>query len=178
MAVVFDVSKSLYSLRDQPATSLAEDLRRTAAGQLGEYGVEGARAVADAIEQALVGATDDPIPLVGEEAEAVFYMLDVGFNRPTRRRPRSARSTGRSASCTRSGPARGSVVRRRVMPRVRSSTLMPGTDSVMAAPAENHLRVPSEASPEPWTPPDVGTASATSSRPRAERVAGGCLRRA
>jgi hypothetical protein len=80
MAVVFDVSMSLYSLRDQPATSLAEDLRRTAAGQLGEYGVEGARAVADAIEQALVGATDDPIPLVGEEAEAVFYMLDVGSN--------------------------------------------------------------------------------------------------
>jgi hypothetical protein len=81
MAVVFDVSKSLYSLRDQPATSLAEDLRRTAAGQLGEYGVEGARAVADAIEQALVGATDDPIPLAGEEAEAVFYMLDVGSSR-------------------------------------------------------------------------------------------------
>jgi hypothetical protein len=80
MAVVFDVSKSLYSLRDQPATSLAENLRRTAAGQLGEYGVEGARAVADAIEQALVGATDDPIPLGGDEAEAVFYMLDVGFS--------------------------------------------------------------------------------------------------
>ena len=77
MAVVFDVSKSLYSLRDQPATILAEDLRRTAAGQLGKYGVEGARAVADAIEQALVGATDDPIPLTGDEAEAVFYMLDV-----------------------------------------------------------------------------------------------------
>jgi hypothetical protein len=81
MAVVFDVSKSLYSLRDQPATSLAEDLRRTAAGQLGKYGVEGARAVADAIEQALVGATDDPIPLAGDEAEAVFYKLNVGFNR-------------------------------------------------------------------------------------------------
>jgi hypothetical protein len=80
MAVVFDVSKSLYSLRDQPATILAEDLRRTAAGQLGKYGVEGARAVADAIEQALVGATDDPIPLTGDEAEAVFYMLDVGFS--------------------------------------------------------------------------------------------------
>lgn len=80
MAVVFEVSKSLYSLRDQPATSLAEDLRRTAAGQLGKSGVEGARAVADAIEQALVGATDDPIPLDGDEAEAVFYMLDVGFS--------------------------------------------------------------------------------------------------
>lgn len=80
MAVVFDVSKSLYSLRDQPATSLAEDLRRTAAGQLGKYGVEGARAVADAIEEALVGATDDPIPLAGDEAEAVFYMLNVGIN--------------------------------------------------------------------------------------------------
>jgi len=81
MAVVFDVSKSLYSLRDQPATVLAEDLRRRAAGQLGKYGVGGARAVADAIEQALVGATDDPIPLAGDEAEAVFYMLSVGFNR-------------------------------------------------------------------------------------------------
>jgi hypothetical protein len=80
MAVVFDVSKSLYSLRDQPATILAEDLRRTAAGQLGKYGVEGARAVADAIEQTLVGATDDPIPLAGDEAEAVFYMLDAGFS--------------------------------------------------------------------------------------------------
>lgn len=80
MTVVFDVSKSLYSLRDQPATILAEDLRRTAAGQLGKYGVEGARAVADAIEQALVGATDDPIRLAGDEAEAVFYVLDVGFS--------------------------------------------------------------------------------------------------
>lgn len=80
MAVVFDVSKSLYSLRDQPATSLAEDLRRTAAGQLGKDGVEGARAVADAIEQALVGATDNPIPLTGDEAEAVFYKLNVGFS--------------------------------------------------------------------------------------------------
>ena len=80
MAVVFDVSKSLYSLRDQPATILAEDLRRTAAGQLGKDGVEGARAIADAIGQALVGATGDPIPLAGDEAEAVFYMLNVGFN--------------------------------------------------------------------------------------------------
>jgi len=37
--------------------------------------------VADAIEQALVGATDDPIPRAGDEAEAVFYVLNVGFNR-------------------------------------------------------------------------------------------------
>ena len=101
MAVVFDVSKSLfskslYSLRDQPATILAEDLRRTAAGQLGKSGVEGARAVADAIEQALVGATGDPIPLAGDEAEAVFYVLNVGFN-PTDR----AQTEERALACPR-----------------------------------------------------------------------------
>jgi hypothetical protein len=76
VAIVFSVSGRLCPLREEAATVLAEELRRRAAGQLGSEGVEGARAVADAIEQALVGARDEPIPLAGDAAEAVFHVLD------------------------------------------------------------------------------------------------------
>jgi hypothetical protein len=81
VTVRFEISGRLYGLEEGRATILAEELRRKAAGQLGEYGVEGAREVADAIEQVLVGASSAPIVLnEGETASAVFYLLDVGLD--------------------------------------------------------------------------------------------------
>ena len=56
---------------------LAENLRRKAAGQLGTEGVEGARALADAIEDVLVGRSADVIPVEGLALEAAYCMLDV-----------------------------------------------------------------------------------------------------
>jgi hypothetical protein len=75
--VLFEVTERVYPLQAAAATILGEDLRRRAAGQLGEHGVEGARAVADAIESVLVGENEKRIVLAGDEAEAVFYGLDV-----------------------------------------------------------------------------------------------------
>jgi hypothetical protein len=74
--VVFDVSGKLYPLDEQAATVTGENLRRKAAGQLGDEGVEGARDVADEIERVLVGASSEPIQLARERAVAVFYVLN------------------------------------------------------------------------------------------------------
>jgi hypothetical protein len=75
--VVFDVSGTLYPLDEQAATVTGESLRRKAAGQLGDEGVEGARDVADEIERVLVGMSSEPIQLARERADAVFYVLNV-----------------------------------------------------------------------------------------------------
>jgi hypothetical protein len=75
--VVFDVSGKLYPLDEQAATVTGESLRRKAAGQLGDEGVEGARDVADEIERVLVGTSSEPIQLARERADAVFYVLNV-----------------------------------------------------------------------------------------------------
>jgi hypothetical protein len=75
--VVFDVSGKLYPLDEQAATVTGENLRRKAAGQLGDEGVEGARDVADEIERVLVGTSSEPIQLARERADAVFYVLNV-----------------------------------------------------------------------------------------------------
>jgi hypothetical protein len=77
MNVVFDVSGKLYPLDEQAATATGENLRRKAAGQLGDEGVEGARDVADEIERVLVGTSSEPIRLARERADAVFYVLNV-----------------------------------------------------------------------------------------------------
>jgi hypothetical protein len=78
--VLFEVTERLYPLRWPAATILGEGLRRRGAGQLGEHGVAGARAVADAIERVLVGESEQRIVLAGDEAEAVFYALDVSLD--------------------------------------------------------------------------------------------------
>jgi hypothetical protein len=78
--VLFEVTERLYPLRWPAATILGEDLRRRAAGQFGEHGVEGARAIADAIERVLVGESETRIVLAGDGAEAVFYALDVSLD--------------------------------------------------------------------------------------------------
>lgn len=76
--VIFEVSGKLYPLNEPAATVTGENLRRKAAGQLGDEGVEGAREVADEIELVLVGTSSEPIRLARERADAVFYVLNVG----------------------------------------------------------------------------------------------------
>jgi hypothetical protein len=77
--VVFDVAGRLFPLPEPQATILAEELLRKAAGAFGEtYGMAGARGVAGEIERRLTYETPEPIPLEGEAAEAVFYMLNIG----------------------------------------------------------------------------------------------------
>jgi hypothetical protein len=68
--VIFEVSGKLYPLNEPAATVTGENLRRKAAGQLGEEGVEGAREVADEIELVLVGTSSEPIRLARERADA------------------------------------------------------------------------------------------------------------
>ena len=75
--VIFEVSGKLYPLNEPAATVTGENLRRKAAGQLGDEGVEGAREVADEIELVLVGTSSEPIRLARERADAVFYVLNV-----------------------------------------------------------------------------------------------------
>jgi hypothetical protein len=68
---MFEVSDKLYPLNEPAATVTGENLRRKAAGQLGDEGVEGAREVADEIELVLVGTNSEPIRLARERADAV-----------------------------------------------------------------------------------------------------------
>ena len=77
MDVVFEVASQRYPLEEQAATLMAESLRVKAAHEPGAEGTIGARAVADAIERRLIEDTADPIPLGGDEAEAVFYALNA-----------------------------------------------------------------------------------------------------
>jgi hypothetical protein len=82
--VVFEVTSQPYPLDERAATLMAEHLRVKAAHEPGAEGVEGARAVADAIELRLIEDTADPVTLAGDGAEAVFYALDAptgGSNR-------------------------------------------------------------------------------------------------
>jgi hypothetical protein len=75
--VVFEVASERYPLDERAATRLAENLRVKAAHEPDAEGTTGARAVADAIERRLIEDTADPITLVGDEAEAVFYAPEV-----------------------------------------------------------------------------------------------------
>lgn len=77
----------MYSLTDDDATLLAEALRGYAKGKLPQkqkqvegmsgnaHWSDGALAVADFTEEALVGNFDEPIPLEGKAAEATFWTL-------------------------------------------------------------------------------------------------------
>jgi hypothetical protein len=83
LRVFFVVDGDLYPLDEPAATGLGETLRRGASGELGDQGYEAAAlTVADAIEDVLVGAADDPIPLDGDQVEAVFYILDSSAESP------------------------------------------------------------------------------------------------
>lgn len=79
MDVLFEVSGLVYRLPEAQATILAETLRWKSTEFLDGEGVEGAGALAAIIEDVLVGNRDAelPIPLEGEAAEAVFYILNT-----------------------------------------------------------------------------------------------------
>ena len=85
--VSFEFSERLYELTENQATFLAETLRNYAKGkcpaavrQAAELGgnpnwTDGALAVADFIEEQLVGNLEGPLPLEGKAAEATFWTL-------------------------------------------------------------------------------------------------------
>jgi hypothetical protein len=85
--VLFEYSEFVFELTENQATFLAETLRSYAKGkcpaavkQAAEMGgnpnwTEGALAVADFIEEHLVGNLDGPLPLEGKAAEATFWTL-------------------------------------------------------------------------------------------------------
>ena len=83
MEVTFDVRGRLFEIPEKQATTMAESLRLQGTEQLGSYGIEGSIPVADLIEDVLVGRFDEPIPLEGEAAEAVFYILNTDITMPT-----------------------------------------------------------------------------------------------
>ena len=85
--VSFEFSESLYELTENQATFLAETMRNYAKGkcpaaikEAAELGgnarwTDGALAVADFIEEQLVGNLVGPLPLEGKAAEATFWTL-------------------------------------------------------------------------------------------------------
>ncbi len=81
MDVTFDVTGTTHQIPENQATVLAENLRIHAHEQPGGYGSEGARAVADLIEDILVGTYAGTVPLEGEAATAVYYSLNVTADR-------------------------------------------------------------------------------------------------
>jgi hypothetical protein len=76
MEILFEVDGELCSLPEGEATVLAENLRLRTVGDDDVYGMEGAELVSDLIENTLVEARSGPIPLEGDAAEAVYYVLD------------------------------------------------------------------------------------------------------
>jgi hypothetical protein len=92
MDVQFSIRHEIHTLTESEATITAEELRRKATGQLGTEGVEGARALADAIETRLVGERDDPVVVDNDQAEALFYYLDVSVLDPSDPRGRATRA--------------------------------------------------------------------------------------
>ena len=85
--VSFEFSERLYQLTENQATFLAETLRNYAKGkcpaavkQATDLGgnpnwTDGALALADFIEEQLVGNMTGPLPLEGKAAEATFWTL-------------------------------------------------------------------------------------------------------
>jgi hypothetical protein len=83
--LIFDVDGELILVDEGQATTLAERLRLRALGHAGDVpGMDGAESVADAIEDRLVEAEFGPIELEGDEAEAVYYLLDSSIENQAR----------------------------------------------------------------------------------------------
>ena len=95
--VGFEFSDCVYELTENQATFLAETLRNYAKGKCpaaikeaadmggNPHWTDGALAVADFIEEQLVGNLAGPLPLEGKAAEATFWTLRLmrGLGRPT-----------------------------------------------------------------------------------------------
>lgn len=87
VVVAFEFRESVYELTENQATFLAETLRNYAKGkcpaaikEAADLGgnanwTDGALAVADFIEELLVGNLGGPLPLEGKAAEATFWTL-------------------------------------------------------------------------------------------------------
>jgi hypothetical protein len=85
--IAFDFATRVYRLTEDQATLLAESLRNYANGKLaddvalgqrlsGNPGwTDGALALADFTEEALVGNLPGPLPLEGKAAESMFWAL-------------------------------------------------------------------------------------------------------
>jgi hypothetical protein len=81
--IVFEVDDELYAVPEGQATRLAETLRVMAVSQFDEtFGMEGAEAVSDVIEDTLVGNRSGPITLEDDGAEAVYYAIDSSIQNP------------------------------------------------------------------------------------------------
>jgi hypothetical protein len=74
--VEFKARGEIHPLSEGVATGAAQGLRLRGTSGREDYGVEGARELAEAIELRLTEACDDPIVLDGEQAEALFYYLN------------------------------------------------------------------------------------------------------
>jgi hypothetical protein len=79
MGVVFEVGDKRFPMTEREATITAEKLRLKATQGAEAEGGQGALALADAIQDALVGTRERPIPLAGAAAEAMFYALNVSI---------------------------------------------------------------------------------------------------
>ena len=100
--VTFELAGTEYTLSDDQATLLAERLRSYAKGKLqsdikrasqlsgNPQWTEGALAVADFIEEMLVGNLVGPLPLEGKAAEATFWALRLMQSLGVSRRPTDA----------------------------------------------------------------------------------------
>jgi len=87
--VLFEYREFVYELTENQATFLAETLRNYARGKCpaavqqaadmsgNPNWTEGALAVADFIEEHLVGNLDGPLPLEGKAAEATYWTLQL-----------------------------------------------------------------------------------------------------
>jgi hypothetical protein len=85
--IAFEFATRVYRLTDEQATLLAESLRNYAKGKLPREAVpssgqggkscctDGALALAEFTEEALVGNLDAPLPLEGKAAEAMFWAM-------------------------------------------------------------------------------------------------------
>jgi hypothetical protein len=89
LMVSVELSGAVYTLRDDEAELLAQDLRNYARGTFpvdvtlvtelsgNPHWTDGALAAADLIEEILVGNLDGPLPLEGKAAEATFWTLRI-----------------------------------------------------------------------------------------------------
>jgi len=77
MEVVFTLEDGPHAIAEEPATTLAETLRRAATGALGPTASKAPATSRTGSEDVLVGRSDAPIPIHDERAE----------RRPQRPRP-------------------------------------------------------------------------------------------
>jgi len=82
--VTLTVGSVTLDLPDDRATLIAEEVRRAAVAQHAEsLGLDAGRELADALELRLVGESDDPVKIEGDQAFALFHYLNVAAPSPS-----------------------------------------------------------------------------------------------